>query len=189
MSHYFQYSGTSIKRPQSISGPLLSSKMTSLLSSGICLSFYIHHGVASAISTTKSHPDTVLLHPICIKHRVPTCSITTLDPHRSKSCLILQSVSSVELNHIWEEKKNIPFLTFISRSLTVPRQCLNNAGLKAQTFATDGATQIFMFSPLIHQKERVQFLKSSPQHIPSDSRIFNKEEKKTVKGGQEHLLQ
>lgn len=69
---------------------------------------------ASPIPTLCFYP------PICIKHRVPTCSITTLDPQRVKSCLILQSVSSFELNHIWE-KKTIPFLTFISRSLTVPR--------------------------------------------------------------------
>lgn len=41
MSHYFfSTRGTStIKRPWSIPGPLLSSKMTSFLSSGICLSF------------------------------------------------------------------------------------------------------------------------------------------------------
>lgn len=57
----------------------------------------------------------------CIKHRVPTCSMRTLDPHRDKSCLILPICKLLWIKPHLGGKKTIFFLTFISRSLTVPR--------------------------------------------------------------------
>ena len=46
----------------------------------------------------------------CIKHRVPTCSMRTLDPHRDKSCLILSICKLLWIKPHLGEKKQYSFL-------------------------------------------------------------------------------